>query len=48
MGQQQGFNLFHVLGGFPQPVQNRLFPNPLDPVNGGQTVPFGVRPNLLP
>ena len=41
MGQQGGFDRFPMPGGLYQPVQNRLFLDPFDAVNGHQTVAFG-------
>lgn len=34
VGQQQGFDLFNVLSCLPQPLQDGLFLDPLDPVEG--------------
>ena len=41
MGQEQGFNLFNVPGCPPQPVQNCLFLDLFDSMNGSQTVALG-------
>ena len=39
--QQDGFNSFDVLGGPAQPGHDGFFFHALDPMDGGQAVPFG-------
>jgi len=41
VSQQQSVYLFGVVGSLAQPVNNRLFLYPLDPVDGSQTTPLG-------
>jgi len=41
IGQQQGFDPFHMIGGDAQPVRDRLFFDAFHAMDGGQAIAFG-------